>query len=215
MSNFIVKKVAVLGAGVMGAQIAAHCVNAKVQVVLFDLPAKEGPRNGIVLRAIENPKKLSPAPLGDKEHAALNCDIIYAADNATFSIPFTQLGVCPEFSSSILLTQVAGYPGAAEKLLLGKAFSAKEAYDMGLVGKVLPQNELLAFSFAQAAKLAALPVPFLRVTKRLMKAGQAAAIETQMNEEISHFDAMLSAFEAKEAFAAFSEKRKPDFTRRS
>ncbi len=71
MSNFIVKKVAVLGAGVMGAQIAAHCVNAKVPVVLFDLPAKEGPKNGIVLRAIENLKKLSPAPLGNKEDAAL------------------------------------------------------------------------------------------------------------------------------------------------
>lgn len=71
MSNFIVRKVAVLGAGVMGAQIAAHCVNARVPVALFDLPAKEGPKNGIVLRAIENLKKLNPAPLGDKEHAEL------------------------------------------------------------------------------------------------------------------------------------------------
>ena len=71
MSNFIVKKVAVLGAGVMGAQIAAHCINARVPVVLFDLPAKEGPKNGIVLRAIENLKKLSPAPLGNKDDAAL------------------------------------------------------------------------------------------------------------------------------------------------
>jgi 3-hydroxyacyl-CoA dehydrogenase len=88
MSNFIVKKVAVLGAGVMGAQIAAHCVNAKVPVVLFDLPAKEGPKNGIVLRAIENLKKLSPAPLGNKDHAALiqvanyedNLDVLQGCD---------------------------------------------------------------------------------------------------------------------------------------
>lgn len=71
MTNFIVKKVAVLGAGVMGAQIAAHCINAKVPVVLFDLPAKDGNKNGIVLRAIENFKKLSPAPLGNKDDAAL------------------------------------------------------------------------------------------------------------------------------------------------
>ncbi|WP_066739512.1 3-hydroxyacyl-CoA dehydrogenase/enoyl-CoA hydratase family protein [Cupriavidus sp. D384] len=71
MSNFIVKKVAVLGAGVMGAQIAAHLVNARVPVVLFDLPAKEGPKNGIATRAIENLKKLSPAPLGIKEEAGL------------------------------------------------------------------------------------------------------------------------------------------------
>ncbi|RYE69037.1 MAG: 3-hydroxyacyl-CoA dehydrogenase family protein, partial [Oxalobacteraceae bacterium] len=88
MSNFIVKKVAVLGAGVMGAQIAAHCVNAKVPVVLFDLPAKEGPKNGIVLRAIENLKKLSPAPLGNKDDAALievanyedNLDVLAGCD---------------------------------------------------------------------------------------------------------------------------------------
>jgi len=71
MSNFIVKKVAVLGAGVMGAQIAAHLVNARVPVVLFDLPAKEGPKSGIALRAIENLKKLSPAPLGIKDEAGL------------------------------------------------------------------------------------------------------------------------------------------------
>ncbi|MFN3571236.1 MAG: 3-hydroxyacyl-CoA dehydrogenase/enoyl-CoA hydratase family protein, partial [Polaromonas sp.] len=71
MSRFQVKKVAVLGAGVMGAQIAAHLVNLKVPVVLFDLPAKEGPKNGIVTRAVEGLKKLKPAPLGVPEDAAL------------------------------------------------------------------------------------------------------------------------------------------------
>ncbi|MDP2820509.1 MAG: 3-hydroxyacyl-CoA dehydrogenase/enoyl-CoA hydratase family protein [Polaromonas sp.] len=71
MSRFQVKKVAVLGAGVMGAQIAAHLVNLKIPVVLFDLPAKEGPKNGIVTRAVEGLKKLKPAPLGVPEDAAL------------------------------------------------------------------------------------------------------------------------------------------------
>ena len=71
MSRFNVRKVAVLGAGVMGAQIAAHLVNVKVPVVLFDLPAKEGPKNGIVTKAIENLKKLKPAPLGVVDDAAL------------------------------------------------------------------------------------------------------------------------------------------------
>ena len=71
MSRFQVKKVAVLGAGVMGAQIAAHLVNVKVQVVLFDLPAKEGPKNSIVTKAVEGLKKLKPAPLGVPEDAAL------------------------------------------------------------------------------------------------------------------------------------------------
>jgi len=71
VSNFIVRKVGVLGAGVMGAQIAAHCINAKVPVVLFDLPSQEGSKNGIVQRAVENLKKLNPAPLGDKDQASL------------------------------------------------------------------------------------------------------------------------------------------------
>jgi 3-hydroxyacyl-CoA dehydrogenase len=71
MSRFQVRQVAVLGAGVMGAQIAAHLVNCKVPVVLFDLPAKEGPKSGIAIRAIENLKKLKPAPLGVAEDAGL------------------------------------------------------------------------------------------------------------------------------------------------
>ena len=71
MQKFSVKKVAVLGAGVMGAQIAAHLVNCKIQVVLFDLPAKEGPKNGIVIHAVEGLKKLKPAPLGVPEDAVL------------------------------------------------------------------------------------------------------------------------------------------------
>src|SRR5258705_1126675 len=71
MSRFLVKKVAVLGAGVMGAQIAAHLVNVKVPVVLFDLPAKEGPKNGIVTKAVDGLKKLKPSPLGVPEDAAL------------------------------------------------------------------------------------------------------------------------------------------------
>ncbi|MFN7482716.1 MAG: 3-hydroxyacyl-CoA dehydrogenase/enoyl-CoA hydratase family protein [Betaproteobacteria bacterium] len=71
MNRFPVRKVAVLGAGVMGAQIAAHLVNCRVPVVLFDLPAKEGPKSGIAARAIENLKKIKPAPLGLADEAAL------------------------------------------------------------------------------------------------------------------------------------------------
>src|SRR6188768_1620712 len=70
-NRFVVKKVAVLGAGVMGAQIAAHLVNVRVPVVLFDLPAKEGPKNGVVTKAVDNLKKLKPSPLGVAEDAAL------------------------------------------------------------------------------------------------------------------------------------------------
>ena len=76
MSRFNVKKVAVLGAGVMGAQIAAHLVNVKLPVVLFDLPEKEGPKSGIAERAIANLKKLKPSPIGVAEDA----DLIQAAN---------------------------------------------------------------------------------------------------------------------------------------
>lgn len=87
MSNLIIRKVAVLGAGVMGAQIAAHLVNAKVPVVLFDLPAKEGSKNGIVEKALANLKKLSPAPFGDASHA----DYVEAANYET---DLAQLAEC-------------------------------------------------------------------------------------------------------------------------
>ena len=87
MSRFQVRKVAVLGAGVMGAQIAAHLVNVKVPVVLFDLPAKEGDKNGIVTRAIDNLKKLKPSPLGVADDATL----IQAAN---YEEHIAQLGEC-------------------------------------------------------------------------------------------------------------------------
>ena len=143
----------------------------------------------------------------------LHCDLVYAADNAKFSMPFTKLGLCPEFGSSVLLPYVVGYQRAAEKLFLGESFSAQEAYEMGLVNKVLPLNELLTFAKAQATKLTLLPASSLRMTKSLMKSGQTDAIMAKMSEEGKHFSAMLLAPEAKEAFNAFFQKRKPDFTK--
>jgi 3-hydroxyacyl-CoA dehydrogenase len=75
-----IRKAAVLGAGVMGAQIAAHLTNANVETVLFDLPAKEGPKSGIAIKAIENLKKLSPAPLADSTRAAAIIPANYEED---------------------------------------------------------------------------------------------------------------------------------------
>ena len=143
----------------------------------------------------------------------MHCDLVYAGENAKFAMPFTQLGLCPEFASSMLFPQMVGYPRAAEKLLLGEAFNAQDAYDMGLVSQVLPVAELIGHAHAQAAKLAALPASSLRVTKRLMKCAQAEAIQARMLEENKHFGEMLLSKEAKEAFTAFFEKRKPDFTK--
>ncbi|MBC7453468.1 MAG: enoyl-CoA hydratase [Massilia sp.] len=152
------------------------------------------------------------AAIGIGTTMLMHCDLVYAADNAKFSMPFVQLGLCPEFASSVLLPAIAGYPRAAEKLLLGEAFLAPEALQMGLVSKLLPPDELLAFARHQAAKLVALPAASIRATKALMKCPRAEQIAAALEAEITLFGAMLSAPEAKEAFTAFFEKRKPDFS---
>ncbi len=142
----------------------------------------------------------------------MHCDLVYAAENAKFSVPFVPLGVCPEFGSSLLLQQSLGYQRAAEKLLLGEPFSAQEALACGLVCKVLPNDELLTHARAQVAKLAALPAASLRVSKQLMKRRQADLVKATLVEENKLFGTMLGGPEAKEAFTAFFQKRKPDFT---
>lgn len=142
----------------------------------------------------------------------MHCDLVYLADNAKLSLPFTQLGLCPEFGSSVMLQRLAGYHRAAEKLLLGEAFLAEEALTLGLANKVLPVADLLAHAQQQAAKLVALPPASLRAAKRLMKAGDAALISQVMQQELHQFGAMLNGAEAREAFMAFFQKRKPDFS---
>jgi enoyl-CoA hydratase/carnithine racemase len=153
------------------------------------------------------------AAIGIGTTMLMHCDLVYAADNAKFSLPFSQLGLCPEFGSSLLLPQLAGYPRAAEKLLLGEAFLAQEALEMGLVSKVLPAAELLAYAQQQAAKLVALPAASIRTTKALMKRPRAEAIDAAIKAENERFAAMLLGPEAKEAFTAFFEKRRPDFSK--
>jgi enoyl-CoA hydratase/carnithine racemase len=155
---------------------------------------------------------VSGAAIGIGTTLLLHCDLVYCADTAKFSMPFTQLGLCPEFGSSLLFTQLAGYPRAAEKLLLGDSFTAMEAFDMGLVSKVLSAAELLPFAQQQAARLIALPAASVRATKALMKQPRIEATLASITAENERFSAMLLAPEAKEAFTAFFEKRKPDFS---
>ena len=142
-----------------------------------------------------------------------HCDLVYAGDNAAFSLPFVNLGLCPEFASSLLVPQMFGYHRAAEALLLGEPFLAEAALETGLVNRVLPPTETNAYAQAQARKLAAKPLSSLVETKRLMKQGQAAQVLAQMGEEGASFGRMLRAPAAREAFGAFMEKRKPDFSK--
>ncbi|KWR87287.1 enoyl-CoA hydratase [Cupriavidus sp. IDO] len=156
---------------------------------------------------------VSGAAVGVGTTLLLHCDLVYASETAKLSLPFAQLGLCPEAASSLLLPRLLGYQRAAEKLLLGEPFSAQEAHEIGLVNRVLPVAELHDFALQQARKLAALPASSLRETKRLMKGADVSLVEKQMAEEGAVFRRMLVAPEAKEAFSAFFEKRKPDFSR--
>lgn len=142
----------------------------------------------------------------------LHCDLVYAGDNARFQLPFTRLGLVPEFASSYLLPLVAGYQRAAELLLLGEAFDAARALEAGFVTRVVPAEQALDCAWEAAGKLAALPPESLRATKALLKRAHRAAIEAQLGAEGEHFRRMLTEPAAREAFAAFMEKRAPDFT---
>ena len=143
----------------------------------------------------------------------LHCDLVYAGDNAAFSLPFVNLGLCPEAASSLLLPQMLGYHRAAEALLLGEPFMAEAALEVGLVNRVVPPLEANGVAQAAARKLAAKPPSSLAETKRLMKHGMQAQVLRQMAEEGASFGRMLGEPAAKEAFGAFMDKRKPDFSR--
>ena len=142
----------------------------------------------------------------------LHCDLVYAGDNAAFSMPFVNLGLCPEAASSLLAPQLMGYARAAEALLLGEPFTAETALEIGLINRIVPPLEANALAQRQAHKLAAKPLASLIETKRLMKKGNAAAVAERMTEEGASFGRMLSEPAAREAFTAFMEKRKPVFS---
>jgi enoyl-CoA hydratase/carnithine racemase len=141
-----------------------------------------------------------------------HCDLVYAGDNAAFAMPFVNLGIVPEAASSLLVPQMFGYHRAAEALLLGEPFMAEAALEVGLVNKVLPPTEANDYAQTVAKKLAAKPLSSIMETKRLMKMGQMDAVHSRMDEESVVFGRMLGEPAAKEAFGAFMEKRRPDFS---
>ncbi len=143
----------------------------------------------------------------------LHCDLVYAAADARFSMPFVPLGLVPEAASSLLLPLTAGSRRAAELLLLGQPFSAEKALAAGIVTEVVPAAELLEYANDAAAAVAALTPESVRLTKQVLKKTHAAAVAERITEESTLFRERLGSREAKEAMAAFLEKRKPDFSR--
>jgi len=138
-----------------------------------------------------------------------HCDIVFAGDNAAFSMPFVNLGLCPEAGSSLLAPQLMGYQRAAEALLMGEPFLVEAALEMGLISRVLPPTEVNAYAQLQARKMATKPLPSLMETKRLMKSAHTPAVLARIQEEAVSFGRMLKEPAALEAFSAFLGKRKP------
>ncbi|WP_353234688.1 enoyl-CoA hydratase [Diaphorobacter ruginosibacter] len=142
-----------------------------------------------------------------------HCDLVYAGDNAAFSMPFVNLGVCPEAGSSLLAPQMLGFHRAAEALLLGEPFMAEAALEVGLVNRVVPPTECNMLTQMQARKLAAKSLASLMETKRLLKKTNADEVIERINEEAASFGRMLGEPAAREALTAFMEKRAPDFSK--
>lgn len=142
----------------------------------------------------------------------LHFDLVYAGDNAMFSMPFVDLGLCPEAGSSLLVPRMFGHHRAAAALLLGEPLNAQSALEAGLVNNILPAVEVNAFAQQQARKAASKPLDSLLETKRLMKQGQAAEVLRRIDDEGVSFARMLAEPAAKEAISAFLAKRKPDFS---
>ncbi len=141
-----------------------------------------------------------------------HCDLVYATPTASLRTPFLDLGLVPEAGSSLLAPLRMGYARAFELLVLGEAFSAERAREAGIINAVVPADQLEATAMKAAARLAAKAPEALALSRRLMR-GDPSAIVARVAEEARVFGARLSSPEAREAFAAFMEKRPPDFSK--
>lgn len=197
---------------------AVFCAGNDIADFLNHPPASQDAPVFRFLRAVSTfPKPMLAAVCGPAVGIGttllLHCDLVYAGDNAAFAMPFVNLGLVPEAASSLLVPRLMGYHRAAEALLLGEPFMAEAALEVGLVNRVVPPSEANALAQRQAAKLAAKPLASLVETKRLMKQGFAAQVAQTMADEAQVFARMLAGPAAREAFSAFMDKRRPDFSK--
>jgi len=153
------------------------------------------------------------AAIGIGTTMLFHCDFVYVSDEARLAMPFTSLGLVPEFASSVLVPRLMGNARAAEKLLLGDPFTGADAVECGLANAVLPASEVVKHARRIAERFNALPPGAVRETKKLMRRGQSTALLETIGVEGRLFGERLQSPEAKEAFSAFFEKRKPDFSR--
>ncbi|MDN3640461.1 enoyl-CoA hydratase [Simiduia curdlanivorans] len=140
----------------------------------------------------------------------LQCDLVYADDTAKFQMPFVNLGLVPEYASSLLIPRLMGQAKAAELFLLGESFNAETACGLGIVNEQC--DDALTKAMAQAERLVAQPPAAVRATKALMREPLKQQSLAVMDQEFAAFGAGLAGAEFKEAATAFLEKRKPDFS---
>ena len=152
------------------------------------------------------------AAIGIGTTLLLHCDFVVVSDESRLALPFVSLGLVPEFASSVLIPQLMGHVKAAEKLLLGDPFTGAEAVDCGLANAVLPAPEVVGHARRLAERFNSLPPAAVRESKRLMRAGQREQVRAAMAAESEVFSQRLRSPEAKEAFQAFFQKRRPDFS---
>ena len=143
----------------------------------------------------------------------LHFDFVYAGESTRFQIPFINLALVPELASSYTMPTQLGYLRAAEMILLGEPFTAARANELGLVTAVVPDQNVQDKATETAMKLAGKPAEALRACKKLIKAPELDSIREAVSSELREFAARVRSAEAKEAFAAFLEKRKPDYSR--
>lgn len=167
------------------------------------------------LRATELPVivAVTGAAVGIGTTMLLHSDLVYVSDEARLAMPFTALGLVPEFGSSLLVPRLMGHVRAAEKLLLGDPMTGAEAVELGLANAVLPAAEVLPHARRMAERFKALPPEAVRESKRLLRAAQGPEVQQVIDAEAAVFAQRLRSPEAREAFQAFFEKRKPDFSR--
>ena len=153
------------------------------------------------------------AAIGIGTTLLLHCDLVYVADDARLAMPFVSLGLVPEFASSLLVPQLMGHRRAAEKLLLGEPFTAEQAVECGLANAVLPAGEVVNHARRIAERFNALPPGAVREAKQLLRAPQREQVLATIRTEGALFAQRLRSPEATEAFQAFFQKRKPDFSK--
>ncbi|MEO7337068.1 MAG: enoyl-CoA hydratase [Caldimonas sp.] len=153
------------------------------------------------------------AAIGIGTTLLLHCDFVYVSDEARLAMPFVSLGLVPEFSSSLIVPQLVGNVRAAEKLLLGDPFTGADAVEAGIANAVLPAGEVVNHARRIAERFNGLPPGAVRETKRLLRRARSEQVLETIGVESAIFATRLRSPEAQEAFSAFFQKRKPDFSR--